>query len=151
MMKNRIFGVLALLVFMLTFQSCEKDVSVQSIYQCQVGSFGGLAEDGSLESVSVDFSIALTNFIETYTENPGPFIVDGKTQSENDGIAKQFYDTEVSKIDTNLDKLESELAAVASNHQWSGTFYFEYRLVKAVVESSTEDPVLAVKEYKIKL
>ena len=58
-MMNRIFGVLTLLVFMFAFQSCERDVSVQSIYQCQLGSFGELTEEGNIESVPVDFSVAL--------------------------------------------------------------------------------------------
>lgn len=150
-MIKRIFGVLTLFVLMFAFQSCEREVSIQNVYQCQVAVVGGLAEDGSLESVSIDFTIALMNFIDEYTENPGPFIVDGKSQGENDGVAKQFYDTEVSKIDMNIDKLESELAALAAEQRWSGTFYFEYHLVKGIVESSTEDPVVAKKEYRIEL
>ncbi len=150
-MMNRIFGVLTLLVFMFAFQSCERDVSVQSIYQCQLGSFGELTEEGNIESVPVDFSVALQDFLGEYTENPGPFIVDGKSQSENDGVAKQFYDTEVNRIDMNIDKLEMELVGAAEKNQWSGTFYFEYRLVKAIVEGSTVDPVVAKKEYRIEL
>jgi len=121
-MKKVVFVAIALLTLCLT--GC-KDMTVSTQYT--IGCLG--FESGAIESSDWD---AIEDYFKSHVAYNEKVTYEGRSQSDNDGMARQYYDEQMAKIDTSyvctlLANTDSFVYGIATLNA-SGT----YRKVKAM-------------------